>query len=83
MPVISTTRGSITVQVGERTARVFGEMWAQTLGEPDYMIWTDELKAWEPPFDKLPLSEEDKRAILAEVVEYLTSIGRVPKLVPE
>jgi hypothetical protein len=76
MHVTEATRGHITVREGDRTVTVYGEM----LKWPEYQIYCGAVKAWDPPNESEPLTEQERTAILEEVCDYLRKLGRQPIL---
>jgi hypothetical protein len=76
--VIEATRAHITVQSGVKIVTVWGEILGKSPGLPDYQIYGDQIKAWDEPNEGEHFTPDEKRAILAEVCDYLRSKGRNP-----
>ncbi len=78
MSIIEATRGHITVQCGDKSVTVYGELLGKSPGMPDYQIYGDSIKHWDAPHDVLLITQEEKVAIVMEVCDYLKSLGRTP-----
>lgn len=78
--IIEATRGHVTVQCGDKTVTVWGELLGQSPGLPDYQLYGDALKTWDKPTnaDNVYISQEEKDAILTAVCNYLRNMGRIP-----
>jgi hypothetical protein len=83
MAITEATRGHITVQVGEKSVTVWGEMLGRSPGLPDYQIYGHLIKSWDPPNDSELVTPEEKESIIREVCEYLKQLGRVPEVLLE
>jgi hypothetical protein len=81
--IISLSRGSIYIQVGDRVARLAGEMQssaAREAGEPDYFIWKDEPHCWEPPFTDQSIDEATRAALIELARSELAKAGWNPAI---
>jgi hypothetical protein len=83
MHVTEATRGHITVQCEDKSVTVYGEMFGKSPGMPDYQIYGFSIKHWDAPHDALLITEEEKKAILTEVCDYLKHHGRTPVVLEE
>lgn len=83
MIVTEATRGHITLRDGDRTITVWGEMFGKSPGQPDYQIYADGIKCWNPPHEGQAVTKAEKDAILRAVCDYLISHGRTPDVLTE
>ena len=83
MHVTEATRGHITVQCGDKSVTVWGEMFGKSPGMPDYQIYGFSIKHWDAPHEALLITEEEKKAILTEVCDYLKQHDRTPVVLEE
>jgi hypothetical protein len=83
MHVTEATRGHLTVQCGDKTVTVWGEMFGKSPGQPDYQIYAFHIKHWDAPDDALLITHEEKTAILTVVCDYLRQHGRTPLILEE
>jgi hypothetical protein len=67
-----TGRAGIVYREGDRSMQVDSEM----LVGPrfDMVVFTDSIKAWEPPDECVPVSEEDKARIRANITKELNNL---------
>ena len=68
------SRGSIEVQVGDRTVTILGEGLLRTKGLPDFVLYQDSIEYWEGP-EKEPIDPVTRKAILAAVLEEMQQRG--------
>jgi hypothetical protein len=78
MAILETSRGSIRVQVGDKSAWVAGEVFGKSPGSPDFQIYADSITTWDPPHENQSITPEEREAIIQEVCEYLRQLGRIP-----
>ena len=71
------TRGHVRIQVGERTVRVSGEMLIPTPGLPDFQIYRNSVRGWDPPFENEPIDAATSGHILNQIKLELEKMGRV------
>ena len=68
------SQGYVRVQVGERAVTIEGEGLVHMEGQPDYVIYKDSIRQWDPP-DSKPIDETMKQQILCGVVSELEQQG--------
>ena len=69
--ILEMTRGHIKLKVGERTVTIYGEALLPSSGEPDFVCGRNSIKAWEPPHEKEPLTEEARDQIIEMIRKEL------------
>lgn len=62
---ITGTRSYIKVDLDDKTVKIQGEM---IIG--GFVADKDTIKNWEPPYEHIPISEEEKEDIIKRVIEY-------------
>ena len=62
---ISGTRSYILVEFDHRTVKISGELSTT----PVFYADKSSIKNWEPPFNNLKITEEEKESIVAAVIE--------------
>ncbi|WP_374461383.1 Imm74 family immunity protein [Chryseobacterium taeanense] len=70
---ITGTRGSITVQIDDKTIIITGELTVT----PVFYADADSIKNWESPHENAKISEDDKLEII-RLIEEKTKDAKVP-----
>jgi hypothetical protein len=66
------TPSGITVQVGSRTVNVGGEALILRPEAP-YFVYSESIRAWQPPHEREPFSPQDREEVLRAIREYMES----------
>lgn len=69
--ILSVTKGSVQMKIGERTLTIGGEALLPMPGEPDYVVSLYDITCWDPPFESIEISTEEKKKILNIFVDEM------------
>ena len=62
--IIEITRSYIRMQVGDRTVTIEGEAYIPGHGSPDFVVYENSIRKWDPPNEKIEIDEISKKKIL-------------------
>lgn len=62
---ITGTRSYINVELDGKTVKIEGEM---LIG--GFVAYKDTIKNWEPPYEHIPITDEEKEDIIKRVIDY-------------
>lgn len=62
--IIEITRSYIKMQVGDRTVTIEGEAHIPGHGSPDFVVYENSIRKWDPPNEKIEIDEISKKKIL-------------------
>lgn len=62
---ITGTRSYINVELDGKTVKIEGEM---LIG--GFVAYKDTIKKWEPPYEHIPITVEEKEDIIKRVIDY-------------
>lgn len=65
-------RGELVYTEGDRSLRIEAEM---LTGSPDWVVYTDSIRRWEPPYEKEPISPERKGKVIANIRSHFRDKG--------
>jgi hypothetical protein len=71
MKITQITRSAIHIDCDEKSLTLMGEALQRVPGEPDFIIYSNTLQYWDPPFSNVRIDDETKRALLDEVTKIL------------
>jgi hypothetical protein len=69
--ILNTTPSSIKAKVGEKTVTIEGESFAPGYGSPDFLIFENSVKRWDPPYAEDAIEPDMAAQIVAKVVQIL------------
>jgi hypothetical protein len=81
MKVTKITRGHVLVEVGNMTVKVDVEMLVPTPGLSDYLVYRDSISRENQPSDSDKIDQVTREAIVREVCDTLSKMGRVVEVV--
>lgn len=65
--IIEITRGHICLKVDNKTIRIAGEGLLSKKGQPNYIVYLNSIKKWDPPFDNEIIDEKTKEKIIEKI----------------
>ena len=71
------TSGSVVVEYGPMTLTIDVEMLVGGKGRPDFVLYSDSIRHWDPPNENVPLDKELKEIILRTVLAEMHDAGHV------
>lgn len=74
MKIVEITRGHITIEIDGKTLNIYGEGFVKELSSNDtnyvdFVIYTNTLSSWNPPWESLPLDNDIKLSVVEFVKE--------------
>ncbi len=58
------TRSHIRIRVGDRTVTIQGEAYLPGYGSPDFVIYENSIRHWDPPNENIEIDEITRKEIL-------------------
>ncbi|MBU1168228.1 MAG: hypothetical protein KKD44_01550 [Proteobacteria bacterium] len=69
------TRGHIEFEYEGKSITIYGEALLPGYGSPDFVIYSNMLNTWDPPYEKDNIDKEEKSKILSSVVTEMKKKG--------
>ena len=80
MAITSVGRGHVTVQTGDKSVTVCGEMLGPAPGRSDFLIYAYLIDYWDEPYSQIMIGSDEKKAILEEICDHLKNLEFIPEV---
>ena len=62
--IVEMTRGHLILEMDGKTVKIEGEAYLRGFGSPDFVLYRNSIKHWNPPFEGIAIVDQDRDAIL-------------------
>ena len=71
--ILEISRGRVRAQIGVKTATVEGEGYLKGHGSPDFVLYRNSIRTWDPPHDPDVIDDATRESILSTIKAEMQS----------